>query len=98
MLPLPVAALALAACQPTAPGTNVTLADGELQAALRVAPTDGLVLRGWGTTAGEVGLGAEVYFGTAGLGGFGTSAVEGGSTAPLGMLYAQSAEGSCVTQ
>ena len=72
---------------------DVTLADGELQAALRVAPTDGLVLRGWGTTAGEVGLGAEVYFGTAGLGGFGTGAVEGGSTAPLGMLYAQSAEG-----
>ena len=67
--------------------------DGVIQASARLLPIEGLALRASGDSTGQVGFGAEIYFGSAGVGGFGRASVDGDAAAPLGLLYATSAEG-----
>ncbi len=73
--------------------TDATLSDGVLQGSLRLRPTEGLVVRAWGTSRREVGLGAELYFGRAGVGAFGSGGGTAEAAAPFGLVYASSAEG-----
>lgn len=77
---------------PSVPAPDWDQSLGELT--LRVRPTEGLVLRGWGQRdlSGAVfgaGGGLEVYFGEAGLG----THVRGEAGGSSGFLYALSAEG-----
>jgi protease-4 len=67
--------------------------DGVIQGSARLLPREGLVLRASADSTGQIGFGAEVYFGSAGVGGFGRMDLGVDDAAPLGLLYASSAEG-----
>lgn len=76
---------------PTAGDPSLT--DALVQGSARLKATEGLVLRGYGDSSGQVGLAAEVYFGAGGVGGFYRTGLDADNPAPAGLLYGTSAEG-----